>query len=104
MLDQITDRLNALVRSDNIAIELVDRKTGLLIPLSAKGVNAADYLEPWEPGEEGIAPWVVAHNEPQLIVDEARRPAGQPLPGRRPRRRQHHLRPAARPATAPSAS
>ena len=71
VLDQITDRLNALVRSDNIAIELVDRKSGLLVPLSAKGINAAQYLEPWDPGEEGIAPWVVANNEPQLIVDEA---------------------------------
>ena len=71
VLDQITDRLNALVRSDNIAIELVDRKTGLLVPLSAKGINAAEYLEPWEPGEEGIAPWVVANNEAQLIVDES---------------------------------
>ncbi|HEX7471804.1 MAG TPA: GAF domain-containing protein [Candidatus Limnocylindrales bacterium] len=71
VLDQITDRLNALVRSDNIAIELVDRKSGLLVPLSAKGVNAEQYLQAWDPGEEGIAPWVVAHNEPQLIVDEA---------------------------------
>ncbi len=71
VLDQITDRLNALVRSDNIAIELVDRKTGLLVPLSAKGINAAQYLEPWEPGEDGIAPWVVANNEAQLIVDES---------------------------------
>ena len=71
VLDQITDRLNALVRSDNIAIELVDKKSGLLVPLSAKGINAAQYLEPWDPGEEGIAPWVVANNEPQLIVDEA---------------------------------
>lgn len=74
VLDQITDRLNALVRSDNIAIELVDKETRLLVPLSAKGVNADQYLEPWEPGEEGIATWVVAHNEPQLLVDEASDP------------------------------
>ena len=74
VLDQITDRLNALVRSDNIAIELVDRKSGLLVPLSAKGINAVDYLEPWDPGEEGIAPWVVQHNEPQLLIDEASDP------------------------------
>ena len=71
VLDQITDRLNALVRSDNIAIELVDKESGLLVPLSAKGVDALQYLEPWDPGEKGIAPWVVANNEPQLIVDEA---------------------------------
>jgi diguanylate cyclase (GGDEF)-like protein/excisionase family DNA binding protein len=74
VLDQITDRLNALVRSDTIAIELVDKKSGLLVPLSAKGVHAVQYLEPWEPGEEGIAPWVVAHNEAQLIEDEAHDP------------------------------
>jgi diguanylate cyclase (GGDEF)-like protein/excisionase family DNA binding protein len=70
VLDQITDRLGALVRCDNIAIELLDQKTGVLRPLTAKGIHADDYMQPWEPGEEGIATWVVAHNEPQLVVDE----------------------------------
>jgi diguanylate cyclase (GGDEF)-like protein/excisionase family DNA binding protein len=70
VLDQITERLGVLVRSDNIAIELVDQKTGTIRPLTAKGIHAEHYLQPWEPGEEGIATWVVAHNEPQLIVDE----------------------------------
>jgi diguanylate cyclase (GGDEF)-like protein len=70
VLDQITDRLGSLIRCDNIAIEVVDRATGLLIPLTAKGVNAEDYLQPWEAGEQGLAPWVVEHNEPVLIEDE----------------------------------
>ncbi|HTC85530.1 MAG TPA: GAF domain-containing protein, partial [Candidatus Acidoferrum sp.] len=70
VLDQITDRLGVLVRCDNIAIELLDQKSGILRPLTAKGIHATQYLAPWEPGEEGIAPWVVAHNEPQLITDE----------------------------------
>jgi diguanylate cyclase (GGDEF)-like protein/excisionase family DNA binding protein len=70
VLDQITDRLGSLVRSDNVAIEVVDAATGVLRPLTARGIHAADYLDPWEPGEEGLAPWVVAHNEPQLVVDE----------------------------------
>src|SRR5439155_470055 len=52
VLDQITDRLGVLVQSDNMAIELLDSKNGLLRPLTARGVHAAEYLEPWEPGEE----------------------------------------------------
>jgi diguanylate cyclase (GGDEF)-like protein/excisionase family DNA binding protein len=70
VLDQITDRLGSLVRSDNVAIEVVDAVTGTLRPLTARGIHADEYLEPWEPGEEGLATWVVANNEPQLVVDE----------------------------------
>jgi diguanylate cyclase (GGDEF)-like protein len=69
IVDQITERLGSLVRYDNIAIEIVDADGGLR-PLTAKGVHAAEYLAPWEPGETGLAPWVVEHNEPQLVPDE----------------------------------
>ena len=71
VLDQITDRLGALIQCDNIAIEVVERPTGLLVPLTARGVHADDYLAPREPGETGIATWVVDHNEAVLIEDEA---------------------------------
>jgi diguanylate cyclase (GGDEF)-like protein len=70
ILDQVAERLSDLVGSDNLSIELLDRATGLLRPLTAKGVHAAAYMEPWLPGEEGIATWVVGRNEPALIVDE----------------------------------
>jgi diguanylate cyclase (GGDEF)-like protein/excisionase family DNA binding protein len=70
VLDQVADRLAELVGYDNIAIETVDPLTGLLTPLTARGIHAAQYLEPWEPGETGIATWVVDHNEPVLILDE----------------------------------
>ena len=70
VLDQITERLGSLIHCDNIAIEVVDRATGLLVPLTAKGIHAEQYHQPWEPGEQGIAPWVVEHNEPVLIEDE----------------------------------
>jgi diguanylate cyclase (GGDEF)-like protein len=70
VLDQITDRLGTLIRCDNIAIEVVDRVSGLLVPLTAKGVHADEYMQLWEPGERGIAPWVVEHNEPVLVDDE----------------------------------
>ncbi len=71
VLEQITDRLGSLIQCDNIAIEVVERATGLLVPLTARGIHAEDYLAPWEPGETGIATWVVEHNEPVLINDEA---------------------------------
>ncbi len=70
ILDQVVDRLADLVGYDNIAIETVDPMSGLLRPLTARGIHATEYLEPWEPGEEGLATWVVAHNEPELVLDE----------------------------------
>lgn len=70
VLERITDRLGELVACDNIAIEVVDPATGFLTPLTARGIHAAQYLEPWEPGETGVATWVVERNEPVYIVDE----------------------------------
>ena len=70
VLDSITERLSRLIASDNVAIEIVDPATGLLMPLTARGVHASSYLEPWAPGETGVATWVVEHNEPAFIEDE----------------------------------
>ena len=70
VLDGITDRLSSLIACDNMAIEIVDPGSGLLTPLTARGVHADYYLEPWEPGETGVATWVVEHNEPVYIADE----------------------------------
>lgn len=70
VIEQITDRLGGLIKCDNIVIEVVDEKTGLLQPRTARGVHADSYMQPWEPGETGIATWVVQHNEPVLIEDE----------------------------------
>ncbi|HEV7809921.1 MAG TPA: GAF domain-containing protein, partial [Candidatus Limnocylindrales bacterium] len=71
ILDQVAERLSELVGYDNLSIEVLDRVTGLLRPLTAKGIHAEEYLEPWKPGEQGLATWVVAHNEPALVRDEA---------------------------------
>ena len=46
----------------------------MLTPLMARGVHADEYIKPWEPGEEGLATWVLAHGEPQLVRDELRDP------------------------------
>ncbi len=74
VLEQITDRLGMLIACDNIAIEVVERPTGLLVPLTARGIHADRYMAPWKPGETGIATWVVDHNEPVLIADERHDP------------------------------
>ena len=70
VLDSITERLGRLIACDNIAIEVVDPTTGLLTPLTARGVHEAFFLEPWLPGETGVATWVVEHDEPVYIRDE----------------------------------
>ena len=70
VLDQITERLGALIACDNMAIEVVDRASGLLKPLTAQGKHREDYMQPWELGERGIAPWVVENNQPVLIESE----------------------------------
>ncbi|HET9457226.1 MAG TPA: GAF domain-containing protein [Candidatus Limnocylindrales bacterium] len=70
ILDQVADRLSELVGYDNLSIEVLDRATGLLQPLTAKGIHAGAYMEPWQPGEQGLATWVVEHNEPALVRDE----------------------------------
>lgn len=70
VLERITDRLGGLIECDNVAIEVIDPTTRLLTPVTARGIHATQYLEPWGPGEEGIATWVVEHNEPVFIRDE----------------------------------
>src|SRR5204863_23840 len=64
VLESVTERLGRLITSDNVAIEVLDPATGLLTPLTARGVHAAHYMEPWEPGETGGATWVLEHNQP----------------------------------------
>ena len=74
VLEGITDRLGGLIACDNVAIEVLDPVTGLLNPVTARGVHADHYMEPWEPGETGVATWVVDHNEPIYIDDERHDP------------------------------
>jgi diguanylate cyclase (GGDEF)-like protein len=70
LLETTAERLGDLVGSDTVAIEVVDTTTGLLLPMSARGKDAEWYLQPWAPGEQGLATWVVEHNQPQLVTDE----------------------------------
>lgn len=70
LLGTIADRLGDLIGSDNVSIELIDHDTGTLTPVVARGVDADSFLEPWVPGETGLATWVLEHNEPVNVIDE----------------------------------
>ena len=74
MLESITDRLGATDRLRQHRDRGRRSDDRLLTPLTARGLHAAFYLEPWEPGETGIATWVVEHNEPVFISDERNDP------------------------------
>ena len=70
VLESVADRLGELVGSDNIWIELVEEEGAGLVPVIARGLDAADYVEPFLPGETGIATWVMDHNAPVLLPDQ----------------------------------
>jgi diguanylate cyclase (GGDEF)-like protein len=71
LLGTIADRLNDLIGSDNVSIELLDEdRGGILTPVVARGVDADFYLGAWEEGETGLATWVVEHNEAVRVDDE----------------------------------
>jgi diguanylate cyclase (GGDEF)-like protein/excisionase family DNA binding protein len=70
VLDQIADRLSALVGYDSISIEVYDRSTRTLRPLKATGVHGHDRLQELDAGERGLATWVIERNEPVLVLDQ----------------------------------
>ena len=79
VLDQIADRLAELVGYDNISIEVYDRAERVVRPLTARGVNADEYLRAWEVGETGLATWVIEHNEGVLVLDQYEDPRVRPF-------------------------
>ena len=70
VLESVADHLGELVGSDNIWIELVEEDGVRLVPVIARGLDAATYLDPFLPGETGIATWVMDHNVPVLLPDQ----------------------------------
>jgi len=70
VLDQIADRLAELVGYSNISIDVYDRASRRLQPLTARGVSADERLTSSEVQETSVARWVIEHNEPVLIVDQ----------------------------------
>ncbi|HEY7598800.1 MAG TPA: GAF domain-containing protein [Candidatus Limnocylindrales bacterium] len=69
LLEEIADRLQALLPVDNIGIDLYDERSGLMSPLLARGPHAAQYLEGPRPDTWGLAGVVVRSGEPELVHD-----------------------------------
>jgi diguanylate cyclase (GGDEF)-like protein/excisionase family DNA binding protein len=70
LLESVVDRLGDLVGWDNVKIELLDPESGILSPVIAKGADAVEYMEPWQPGEVGLATWVLQHDEAVMLEDQ----------------------------------
>jgi diguanylate cyclase (GGDEF)-like protein/excisionase family DNA binding protein len=81
LLEQITSRLAALVRYDNVSIELLDHGSHVLRTVAAKGPHAAAYRADRQPDDTSVAGWVIERNAPALIDDITADPRVRPLPG-----------------------
>ena len=70
ILEAVADRLGDLVGWDNVAIELLEGGRGVLTPGRREGRRCRLLPAAVAPGEEGLATWVVAHNEAALVADQ----------------------------------
>ena len=80
VLDEIAERLGALVQHDNLCIDLHDGSAHLLRPLVARGVHADLYLAATTRDDEDLGGWVVQHGEAQLVEDELEDPRVRHFP------------------------
>jgi diguanylate cyclase (GGDEF)-like protein len=70
LLEEIAQRLNTLVKVDNICVDLHDPRAGLLRPIFARGVQALEYLAMTIPDNEGVGGYVLKTGEAQLVQDQ----------------------------------
>jgi diguanylate cyclase (GGDEF)-like protein/excisionase family DNA binding protein len=69
LMEQIADRLQALIPVDNLGVDLFDERSGLLTPLFARGPHAAQYLAGPRPISWGLGGIVVRSGEAELVHD-----------------------------------
>jgi diguanylate cyclase (GGDEF)-like protein len=65
-MSRVADRLGRLVRYDTLSIDLNDRHTGALTPLTARGPDGE--ARPHPTSDDGLADWVIRHNEARLVA------------------------------------
>ncbi len=80
VLEQVADRLTALVSYDNLVIRRWEAATGRLVPLLARGPHADAYLKPITPIPGSLTEWVLGRDEGQLVRAELEDPRVVPLP------------------------
>ncbi len=70
VLDQIADRLGRLVRYDGIAIEVYDRATDTLLPVTERGADGRDAPGPRALSENPLVAMAIERNEPMLVAND----------------------------------
>ncbi len=70
LLEQIADSLGALLRVDNICVDIHDEQEHVLRPIFARGVHAAQYMAETLPDDQGEGGHVIQAGEPLLVEDE----------------------------------
>jgi diguanylate cyclase (GGDEF)-like protein len=72
LLEEISVRLDALMSSDSICVDIHDEAAHLIRPLFARGVNAARFLSRTMSADEGAGGHVIHTGEALLIQDMLR--------------------------------
>jgi diguanylate cyclase (GGDEF)-like protein len=70
LLEEIAERLKALLTVDNIYVDVHDKRAGLLRPIFARGVHGPEYLAATAPDDMGVSGEVIRTGEAQLVQDE----------------------------------
>ena len=69
LLDGIAVRLGTLLQVDNVAVHLRDEQTGMVRPIFARGVHAAQYMASPYASDVGLSALVLRSGEPALVQD-----------------------------------
>jgi diguanylate cyclase (GGDEF)-like protein/excisionase family DNA binding protein len=84
ILETIADGLKSVVAYDNLVIHQFDREAGLLHPLLARDLHAAEVMRHQIPIGRGLTSWAVEHHEALLVNDALGDPRGIQIPGTPP--------------------
>ncbi|HEX5466401.1 MAG TPA: GAF domain-containing protein [Candidatus Limnocylindrales bacterium] len=80
VLDEIVERLSAIVAFDNLVIDVHDEVHRVMRPLVARGIHADLSLSSTTDDHEALTGWVVQHAQAALVPDELADPRVRPLP------------------------
>ncbi|HWH23771.1 MAG TPA: GAF domain-containing protein, partial [Candidatus Limnocylindria bacterium] len=69
LLDEISHRIGSVLHADNVVIDRYDEGAGLIRPLVAHGINAADFMARTLTDREGVGAVVVRTGQALLVRD-----------------------------------
>ncbi len=70
VLQEIASRLQALIKVDNVCVDVHDAKAHVLRPIFASGVHAAEFLAATLSDQDGVSGHVLRTGAAQLVQDE----------------------------------